>query len=199
MPAIKTAFSPMVPRVDPRIAAKPAAPPPAVKKPPAVKEPVNPTPESQLRAPKPPEPLPTSVELWVEVVSRPDRPVFSWSFVGERGPDRKGVCMVLNDRHWIVEKAILETDSRAIALLLALALSETLITRQKRLPWVRATFKKLRELLLPEEQRHLAGSFQFLGGALASSEPFIQLGRELVAPGGGKKRLIQTVELATKL
>jgi hypothetical protein len=189
-PPIKSAFPKIQGRIDPVIAQKNATATKAVK----LVEPKDVQKESL--PPRATEPLPSSVELWIEVVSRPDREVFGWTLMATRAPKTKAVLISLNRHHALVHQCFELGDSPTLALLAGICVAELLLTRQKREAWLAATLAKLRETLLPEHKRHIQG-VQFLAQTLAGSDLFIRIGAELIAPGGAEagKRQVGIVNI----
>jgi hypothetical protein len=174
---IKSAFGPIKPKIDLALAQKLGTSSPPVKQAPPKAE------KKQSQTQPTPQPLPESVELWFELTNRGDREVFGWISAGNRTPKSKGILTILNRAHWLVKQSLELGDARMLTLLIALTLGEGLLIRQKHQRWIAATLEKLRESLLPEEKRSVAG-LQFLAQALASSDSLSNLGTELVASGG---------------
>jgi hypothetical protein len=143
---------------------------------------------------------PTQVQIWDEVVSRPDRSVFSWSYIANRSASVVAIVAVVNVDHWLVKRAFLTQDEGLIALVLGMALGECLTYRAGATPWLRALLKELRELLFKGQDENLKAlvGVQFLGGQLAGTAAFKKASIDLLAPGGaepGKKHLVATISL----
>jgi hypothetical protein len=117
-------------------------------------------------APAKPKALPAAVEIWLELVARPDGQVPAWATLAQSG-DRRGIVVTLNAGHRLVAKALRERDGEALAFLAALPLAETLI-RRRREPFVAAALERIRHILVPEEKRQISG-WLFLSEVLAAS------------------------------
>jgi hypothetical protein len=144
--------------------------------------------------------LPAHVQIWDEVVSRPDRSVFGWSYITNRSASIAAIGIAINIEHWLVKRALLTQDAPHIAYLLGMSLGEALTYRSRSTPWIPALLEQLREAMFKDQDeglRVLVG-VQFLGGQLAQTAAFKKASADLLAPGGaepGKKHLIGTVSL----
>jgi hypothetical protein len=128
-------------------------------------------PQQQPPEPPPVKPklLPAAVEVWLELVAGPDYQVPAWAALARSG-DRRGIVVTLNAGHQLVAKALRERDDVALAFLAALPLAEILI-RRRREPFVAAALERIRNILVPEEQRQISG-WLFLSEVLAASPQF---------------------------
>jgi hypothetical protein len=85
---VKSSFPKIQGHIDPALAQKITAPPSA-RKPSSSEQPQ----KKESLPPRAPEPLPSSVELWLEVVERQDREVFGWTLLATRTPKIKAILM----------------------------------------------------------------------------------------------------------
>jgi len=161
----------MKPRLDATVAKKIAGQAPGKS------TPVNAAQTTPKKEKRPSEPMPRAVEIWLEMVDRPDRCVFGWAYLGARPGQRQGVGIALNEHHYLVEQSLLAGDSRTLALLVALSLSELLLRRH--VAWIAATHAKVRAVLLTPDQQKVASSIQFLAEAIAGY--FAKLSRSSVS------------------
>jgi hypothetical protein len=139
-----------------------------------------------------PEPLPATVEVWLELISRPDRQTHAWAGLARSG-DRRGIVIALNAAHRLVAKARQGRDEEALAFLVALPLAETLI-RRRREPFVGAALARLCAMLLPEEKRKVFG-WLFLSELLAAGPQLKAAVAELAGEALAEPRLIFDVRL----
>jgi hypothetical protein len=140
---------------------------------------VSPQPSPPESATAKPKPLPATVEVWLELVSRPDRQTHAWAGLARSG-DRRGIVIALNAAHRLVAKALQGRDDETLAFLVALPLAETLI-RRRREPFVAAALERICAILLPEEKREISG-WLFLSELLAAGPHLKAAAAEL--PGG---------------
>jgi hypothetical protein len=145
--------------------------------------------------------LPGSVQIGVEVVTRPDRNVFVWAFVtGPRQASIGRIGVAINLDHWLVKKGLLTQDTALIAYMIGMCLGECLTYRARKTPWLPTLLEQLRELLFKDQDEGLKNlvGVQFLGGQLAQTAAFKKASADLLAPGGaepGKKHLVATIRL----
>lgn len=160
---------------------------PAAVDPAPAEEEVSARPSPPESATAKPESLPATVEVWLELVSHPDRPIHAWAGLARSG-DRWGIVIALNAAHRLVTKARQAHDEEALAFLVALPLAETLI-RRRREPSVAAALERICALLLPEQKRKVFG-WLFLSELLAAGPQLKAAAAELARGTLTEPRLI---------
>jgi hypothetical protein len=166
---------------------------PAAADPASPEEMVSPqAPPSSESAAAKPGPLPATVEVWLELVSRPDQPTHAWAALARSG-DRRGIIIALNAAHRLVAKARQRRDEETLAFLVALPLAETLI-RRRREPFVAATLERISATSLPEEKRKIS-DWLFLSELLVAGPQLKAAAAELAGGVLAEPRLIFDVRL----
>src|SRR5260370_24654142 len=99
-----------------------------------------------------PEPLPRTVEIWIEPVARgSDRSVFGWCFAADRNSDTRAIVVVLNIEYPLVRRALAGRDQDLIALMLGLCLADYLLHRSGHCKWMQATLIEVLASLFPDQ------------------------------------------------
>jgi hypothetical protein len=162
---IKSAFSPIKPRVDPNLVRP--------KYPPTAPSPATPT-QAKPQKPKgpaqpPPQPLPTEVLLLAELCERDDREnIPAWgALIKDR--DRAAVVLFVNRKNWLMARALKMNDAKLVKWLAATALAEFFYLRRR--PVTLALYHTLRGILLTEDEANVHGVF-FMAARLFDSPPW---------------------------
>jgi hypothetical protein len=139
------------------------------------------------------EALPSSVELWVEIVDRADRDVFGWVYIADRKIDRKALGIVLNSHHWLSKLALSGAEPKALSWVFANLLVEALISGQKQRPWKRAVVDYLRSrVFTPAEEKSF--SRLWFTEKLSATPIFAGI-PELIAESDGPRKKLFTLRL----
>jgi hypothetical protein len=125
---IKSAFAPMVARIDPSIAAKLTAKSssrPTESVAPKAEKSVRTNPYEHHKSPIPAVPI--VCELWLEVVRKPEKENCAWGYIPKSNVEGlQSLCVAINATCWPIDGALARNDTRTVRWLYSVALLERL-------------------------------------------------------------------------